>query len=927
MTTYTLEATLAGDSGLAQDGDITAINFTLNDVFVGKRGSNPRRTADNLDGALVVTLDVTGIFDPEINNILKMEYSGTGSSIPANSLEYGSVSWVGDYCNGYKLRITGSDGSVYYGEYPQGVEYGPYPYVSGQFMFGDGDFPAIQLNATTGVLEQPRDSFGYLVNTCYIYFTVPTVLGDRYLNFQLRATTGATAGTVATVNAKWFVVNDGVEVETEMGTYASYAVQSDGVAPWRTHQIPVPWDQYADAQRLELEQVSGSNAKIRNVWIEEAPTTFSDDFNRANGAVGNDWIESRVALGESTMTWAIVSNKATCTVNDSVPGHVWDAMLLRNLGAADFTMTMTLTGTFDTNFFGGVAAWRATNVDDGDTVSYFVAYYDGWMNQLQVFEGLPAGTSGGNSWYAPLTMASGSTFTVTCEGDQHTILVNGVEILTFTSTLNQTTGKHHGLSMLEPIVYSAVTFEDFSISSISRNYGEFPQGSYYTADVQDGVLSGVAILNDGANPDLDGTWSSSSSGHTITDQSAEFNIDFGRTKVTILTAPEPGQTGAVTYTGTVTRTDNGGNSGYNRITNMSLRTRDNLGVPTSANLTFSQNPAPIGTAYPWTLTYTETVGAGSLYVYNNTDGSSPASYALAAIGDLNAYYVEQGAIATSTGWTGAGYLQYTTDGEIVTIHAYDDFTRADDPTSLGSDWTAWVGVWGIESNTAELKSASVASHPRVVRDVGASDGIYEVTLANPTAGGENMGVVFRGVDSNNFYAVDLWTTGRSYIDLTATGSCVLQRRQGGSESNITSATVTAWLPGDIVRVELSGTSIVLKRVRAGVTTTILSSTQSTFQTGTYFGFHAFNAADGTSVVTGDSKWDTFSFTSVNNTNIVRQNPATWWWTRLRTLIPVLRLTNRDDAYGLTGGQPRVGRESSTSQQSKTPRLSERNTYY
>lgn len=82
----------------------------------------------------------------------------------------------------------------------------------------------------------------------------------------------------------------------------------------------------------------------------------------------------------------------------------------------------------------------------------------------------------------------------------------------------------------------------------------------------------------------------------------------------------------------------------------------------------------------------------------------------------------------------------------------DTFTRADSTTTLGSDWIALAGTWGITSNRAYCVTTAAANHfaghdmltPNCDAQVDA------VTGGNPFY----QGLVFRWVDANNYCLVD-----------------------------------------------------------------------------------------------------------------------------------------------------------------------------
>lgn len=144
---------------------------------------------------------------------------------------------------------------------------------------------------------------------------------------------------------------------------------------------------------------------------------------------------------------------------------------------------------------------------------------------------------------------------------------------------------------------------------------------------------------------------------------------------------------------------------------------------------------------------------------------------------------------------------------------------------------------GIENNTLYASRSGVAAHGLVIWDAGLVDGILKAKLANA---GDNIGGLALRVGSNANTHLALNTrvgAGNNRYEL----SDVLN----GSRTNLGYSTVLA-TTGDIIEVELSGASVVVRingsaQIRA--TTTMLTGTH-----------HGIETNIGTSI-----RWDDVSF--------------------------------------------------------------------
>lgn len=247
MTTYTLTFELAGDSNNSGGVSIfeAALNGTVLGTFMTPSDSGHELGVPQYGTA---TFDVTGIFDPTVDNALMLRYIG-GS----------------DYGNGRRMKIAGSDGTVYYGEYPVGYPFTPQQYNDGIFEFGDGDFPPLMWDNQLGqLIQNPIGPDGNpYYDRCWFYFTIP--VEDNTLSIQFRPDTDSEEADTATINLKW--IKSGTI--TDLGNYTSFPASVDGNSPWKTVNIALG-DLYDPSvgQRLEITHVGGEDdAHIRNVWV------------------------------------------------------------------------------------------------------------------------------------------------------------------------------------------------------------------------------------------------------------------------------------------------------------------------------------------------------------------------------------------------------------------------------------------------------------------------------------------------------------------------------------------------------------------------------------------------------------------------------------------------------------------------------------
>ncbi len=138
----------------------------------------------------------------------------------------------------------------------------------------------------------------------------------------------------------------------------------------------------------------------------------------------------------------------------------------------------------------------------------------------------------------------------------------------------------------------------------------------------------------------------------------------------------------------------------------------------------------------------------------------------------------------------------------------DNFTRADDPTSLGiattgQVWSNASGVFGISSNQALWTWNFGGASGNAVIDSGATDGITQVDLENPndtaTSFAITCGLIFRYVNSSYFWRL-------SYTRFGTGSTLNLQRTYGGSTATVLSVPVVL-NNGDTIKAAYCGSNI------------------------------------------------------------------------------------------------------------------------
>lgn len=176
---------------------------------------------------------------------------------------------------------------------------------------------------------------------------------------------------------------------------------------------------------------------------------------------------------------------------------------------------------------------------------------------------------------------------------------------------------------------------------------------------------------------------------------------------------------------------------------------------------------------------------------------------------------------------------------------FDDFTRADDASSLGratsgQTWIPLGGTWGINSNKGYLSNVT-GLKPAYI-DRGLADTTIQVTLTKTDATNtlNRMGIAFRITDANNFLFAYFLTLSQMRLGKIVAGV-------GSTIVTVTGLTETS---GDALKVVTSGNSIQVYQNTTLLTTQTDSFNNTATKHGLYFEVGGSNFAV--------CRWDDFS---------------------------------------------------------------------
>lgn len=168
MVTYTLHFEVGPDavaSGGA--GHYTEIFVVLNEVSFGNYLGGPESGNDGVRDWTAHSVDVSTSFNPAVENHLRWGYTSTGVRGGKD---------IRDTCYVRRVRVEGSNSTIYYGEFPQGFPYssdlqdGPQGAPNGHIMT-DGDFNATQYSAETDAFVTSPD------HQAHLYFSIAAQSG------------------------------------------------------------------------------------------------------------------------------------------------------------------------------------------------------------------------------------------------------------------------------------------------------------------------------------------------------------------------------------------------------------------------------------------------------------------------------------------------------------------------------------------------------------------------------------------------------------------------------------------------------------------------------------------------------------------------------------------------------------------------------
>jgi hypothetical protein len=142
----------------------------------------------------------------------------------------------------------------------------------------------------------------------------------------------------------------------------------------------------------------------------------------------------------------------------------------------------------------------------------------------------------------------------------------------------------------------------------------------------------------------------------------------------------------------------------------------------------------------------------------------------------------------------------------------DTFDRANAAT-LGANWTAAVGTWGIISNLADLQSATANAHARYTGTALKANVRLEVQVI--TSAGMDAGMIFRWQDSSNYWAVRLVESGgvrfvRLFENVATVFTQVMEYRASSDAFDWTAGNtvqLTVNLQGALITIEVDGAEI------------------------------------------------------------------------------------------------------------------------
>lgn len=216
--------------------------------------------------------------------------------------------------------------------------------------------------------------------------------------------------------------------------------------------------------------------------------------------------------------------------------------------------------------------------------------------------------------------------------------------------------------------------------------------------------------------------------------------------------------------------------------------------------------------------------AASLYPF--------VSYYSDILGYPNGHAIEDVRVVDVSDW-GAGNALAT---------VFDAFTRANSATSLGGNWVADAGTWGISSNAGYVASGSGFIRAYLPNTTAAGDGIVICDITVPTTATDFFGLMLRRQDANNF--IRLFNNGSS-------ANIYLQTWVAGGFGAAINSTAQTWVGGQTYTIVVA---MVGNRYSVWVDGVLkmdwVTDSNSRFITATSNGLYAGNTPTG-------ARWDNF----------------------------------------------------------------------
>lgn len=142
--------------------------------------------------------------------------------------------------------------------------------------------------------------------------------------------------------------------------------------------------------------------------------------------------------------------------------------------------------------------------------------------------------------------------------------------------------------------------------------------------------------------------------------------------------------------------------------------------------------------------------------------------------------------------------------------AFDDFTRADNGSSLGSAekggaWTSLAGTWGISSNTAQSSSTTQPSLATIAP--GTADYDVSLTVVSDDYVNHEFGLLVKAVDASNYVVARCTSTTAISFRKVVAGSSTTLVSYTIAITNGTPLTARVTCRGNVFTMFLNGTQV------------------------------------------------------------------------------------------------------------------------